>query len=830
MPEMKSEESGMAAVMAEGIQQRAEKTPGPQRNDSRYPIRLVAVLGAGTMGARIAAHVANAGFPVVLLDRVPDGATDHNQLAQQAVEALKKSKPAAFVAPEVARNIKIGNFTDDLGLLKQCDWIIEAVAEKMEIKRGLLEAIQPHLRADVIVTTNTSGLPVAQIAEGFPKEFQRRWFGTHFFNPPRYMRLVELIATPDADPDAIGAVAKFAEYHLGKSIVPAHDTPNFIANRVGTFAMLNTFRLMKTMGLSVEEVDLLTGAVVGWPKTGTFRLADMVGIDVLASVAKNFAANISDERPDVILPAELDRMLEQKWLGDKSSQGFYKKECAVDGSEVRLVLNPKTFEYEPTQRPKLAEIELAKNNDSPAERIRMLLAGDAEKDKAAKFYWQALPDLWNYAAYRIGEVSDSLVEIDRAMKAGFNWELGPFEMWDAAGVTAVAEKMRSQGVVLAPALDALLSAGGSSWYRNAGDEYFDPASRSYKAIEKRSGLGSLASIKASEGVVAKNAGASLIDLGDGIACIEFHSKMNSLGDDIVRFILQTLKPESDFVRQFEGFVINSDAVNFSVGANLMQLLLAVQDEEFDEIDLSVRGFQAMTSAIKFCPRPVVSAPFGLCLGGATEISMHAAARQPHIELYMGLVETGVGLLPAGGGCKEMTLDAVAAAGAVRADVRGESVEVHETIKRAFETIALAKVSTSAVEAKTLRLLRQADAVTMNRDRVLADAKAAARRLADAGYTAPLPRTDIPAPGETVLATLKLGIHLMREGSYISDHDVKIARHVANILCGGTVVAGTPISEQYLLDLEREGFLSLCGERKTAERIAFTLKTGKPLRN
>jgi 3-hydroxyacyl-CoA dehydrogenase len=819
----------MSAVTTEEKAQQAEKKTGWQSSDASYPIRRVAVLGAGTMGARIAAHVANAGFPVVLLDIVPEGAAQRNILGQQALEALKKSKPAAFVSPTLAANITVGNFSDDLALLKQCDWVIEAVAEKMEIKRALLGSILPHLRADTIVTTNTSGLPVARIAEELPAEFRCRWFGTHFFNPPRYMRLVELIATPDADPKAIASVARFAEFHLGKSIVSAHDTPNFIANRVGTFAMLNTFRVMKQMGLSVEEIDLLTGSVVGWPKTGSFRLADMVGIDVLANVAKNFAANATDERPDVTLPPELDRMLEKKWLGDKTNQGFYKKERGADGSELRLVLNLDTFEYEAAKRPKLAEIELAKNNDSTEERIRMLLAGDM-KAKATQFYWQTLPGLWAYAAHRIGEVSDNLVEIDRAMKAGFNWELGPFEMWDAAGVATIREKMNAAGYASPAAVEALLAAGGTSWYRNGGKEYFDPASRSYVPIEKTSGLGTLASIKASGGIVAKNAGASLIDIGDGIACIEFHSKMNSLGDDIVRFILQTLKPESDSVRNFEGFVINSDAVNFSVGANLMQLLLAVQDEEWDEIDQSVRGFQAMTSAIKFSPRPVVSAPFGLCLGGATEISMHAAARQPHIELYMGLVETGVGLLPAGGGCKQMTVDAVDAANAVYPDVRGESVEVHETIKRAFETIALAKVSTSATEAKTLRLLRESDAITMNRDRVLTDAKAEARRLADAGYTAPLPRTDIPAPGETVLATLKLGVHLMREANYISDHDVKIARHVANILCGGPVIAGTLVNEQYLLDLEREGFLSLCGEKKTAERIAFTLKSGKPLRN
>ena len=767
---------------------------------------------------------------------VPEGATRRNVLAETAVDQLKKLKPAAFVDAALASRIQVGNFDDDLAKLKDVDWVIEAVAERMEIKRALLAKVAPHLRANAIVTSNTSGLPVARIAEEMPTDFRKRWFGTHFFNPPRYMRLVELIATPDADPEAIASVAHFTEVHLGKAIVPAHDTPNFIANRVGTFAMLNTFRVMETLGLSVEEVDVLTGSAVGWPKTGTFRLADMVGIDVLASVAKNFASNITDERADVTLPPVLETLLERKWLGDKTGQGFYKKSKGADGTEVREVLNLKTLTYEPTARPKFAELEMAKNNDAVQARIKMLLGGDRKKDKAAQFYWTVLPELWAYAAHRVGEVADNIVEIDRAMKTGFNWELGPFEMWDAAGVTTVADAMRASGTALPAAFETLLAAGGTSWYREDGREYFDPTRKTYVAVAPTPGLTSLRAIKAaagaksSGGVVTKNAGASLIDIGDGIACIEFHSKMNSLGDDIVRFITQTLKPDSDAVRNFEGFIITSDAVNFSVGANLMQLLLGVQDEEWDEIDMSVRGFQGMTSAIKFCTRPVVSAPFGLCLGGATEISMHAALRQPHMELYMGLVETGVGLLPAGGGCKEMTLAAVEAASMVRDDLRGESVEVHETIKRAFETIALAKVSTSAVEAKTLRLLRESDAITMNRERLITDAKAEALRLAQAGYTAPLPRMDIPAPGETVLATLKLGVHLMREGNYISDHDVKIARQVANVLCGGAVTAGTPVSEQYLLDLEREGFLSLCGEKKTAERIAFTLKSGKPLRN
>ena len=797
---------------------------------SRYLIQRVAVLGAGTMGARIAAHIANAGLQVLLLDLPSTGTPDKSQLALQAIENLKKAKPAAFTDSTFASRIAAGNFEDDLNKLKDCDWVLEAVAENLEIKRSLLQKIAPHLRPDAIVTTNTSGLPVGLIAQGMPEEFRRQWFGTHFFNPPRYMRLMELIATPESDRDAIAAVAAFAEIHLGKTVVPAHDTPNFIANRIGTFAMLNTFRVMQQMGLSVEEVDALTGSAIGWPKTGTFRLADMVGIDVLASVARNFEKNASDERADVKLPNSIEQMLERKWLGDKTGQGFYRKQRGPDGKEARLVLDPATLEYKPAASPKIPELEMARSNEAVAERIRALLAGNPEREKAARFYWQVLPELWAYAANRIGEIAGNIVDIDHAMKAGFNWELGPFEMWDAAGIAGTVEKMRARGQTVPSAVEKLIAAGGTSWYRHGGREYFDPASGSYLQVPRSSGPRTLASVKQSNGVVEKSAGASLIDLGDGVACIEFHSKMNTIGEDIVRFMQRVLRPGSDAVRNFEAFVVTNDAINFSVGANLMHVLLAIQDEEWDELDASVRAFQGMTHAIKFCARPVIVAPFGMCLGGGAEIALHAAARQPHVELYMGLVETSVGLVPAGGGCKEMTMRAVQAASAVRADLRGESVEVNETIKNVFETVAMAKVSTSAVEARRLRFLREPDGITMNRERVIEEAKSAARRLADAGYVPPVPRADLPAPGESVLATLRLGIHMMREAEFISDHDAKIARKVAHVLCGGAITPGTPVSEQYLLDLEREGFLSLCGEPKTVERIGFTLKNGKPLRN
>jgi 3-hydroxyacyl-CoA dehydrogenase len=811
----------------------AARNEGP----AAYPIRKIAVLGAGTMGSRIAAHVANAGFPALLLDMAQEG--DRNALAGRAVEALKKSRPAALASPEFSARIVVGNFDDDLGKLSDCDWVIEAVAENLEIKRALLARVVPHLRPDAILSTNTSGLPVAEIAAELPADVRRRWFGTHFFNPPRYMQLVEVIATPESDPAAVEAVTRFAEIYLGKSVVAANDRPNFIANRIGAFAMLNTLRVMQQQGLTVEEVDLLTGKPLGWPKTGTFRLADMVGLDVLGSVVRNFAANAKDERADVGMPGFLEEMLRRGWFGDKTGQGFYKKQKGAAGaggsgpggsSEERLVLDLETLEYRTAQKAKFPALDATKPIEALPERIRALLSGNPEKDKAAAFYWSILPELWLYAANRVGEIGDSVADIDRAMQTGFNWELGPFAMWDAAGVDATSAKMRARGAVLPVALEKLLAVGGEGWYRKDGAEVFDPRTGSYVAVESPGAVVSLTKAKRSGGVVSGNPGASLIDVGDGIGCIEFHTKMNALGGDIVSFVRTTLGPESEAVRNFRGFVITNDAANFSAGANLVQLLLAAQDEEFDEIDLYIRDFQAMTQAIKFCARPVVVAPFGLALGGGAEVTLHGAARQPHLELYMGLVETGVGLIPAGGGCKEMTMRALElAAGAAPPGAR-DSVELHHAMRGVFETVALAKVSTSAYEAREMKMLRASDGITMNRDRVLHSAKARAVALAESGYRPPLPVTDIAAPGESVLAALKLAIYMLRQGEYATDHGVTVATHLAEVLCGGAVTAGTPVSEQYLLDLEREHFLLLCGERKTQERIGHTLKTGKPLRN
>ena len=811
----------------------AEKTS--QRG---FSIGRVAVLGAGTMGARIAAHIANAGLPVLLLDMIPAGIAatgvpasgDRNVLGNQALLKLKSAKPAAFASADAAKLVSIGNFDDDLPRLAEYDWIIEAVAEDLEIKRGLLSKVAAHLHANAILTTNTSGLPVAKIGEQLPLDVRRRWFGAHFFNPPRYMRLLELIATPESDPEAEAAIAAFVDRRLGKSVVPAKDVPNFIANRVGTFSMLNVFKVMQEQGLSIEEVDLLTGQAVGWPKTGTFWLTDMVGLDVLGSVARNFAAGASDERPDVVLPAVVSQLIERKWLGDKTGQGFYKKDRSRDGQEIRSVLDLHTLEYRAAAKVSIPAIEVANKNDSLAARLKNLLAGDPATDKAARFYWRVLPELWAYAANRIGEVAETVVDIDRAMTAGFNWELGPFALWDAADVPMVVARMRALGSPVPAAVEALLGSGGASWYRNGGAEYFDVRSGIYQPIARTAGLATIASYRQSKDIFAGNSGVSLIDIGDGIGCFELHSKMNTLGEDVASFLRTQLQPGSEAVRNFAGFVISTDAQNFSAGANLMQLLQMLEEGKWDEVQLSVKRFQAMTQAVKFCPRPVIAAAAGLCLGGGCEVLLHSALRQPHVELYAGLVETGVGLIPGGGGCKEMVLRATANAASVKADPRGDSPEIIATIRSAFEVIAMAKVSASAIDARDLGLLEEVDTITMNRDRLLDDAKMQALRLVRGGYNAPLPRTDIAAPGASVFATLKLAIYLMREAEYISEHDARIATHVARILTGGDITSGTLLTEQHLLDLEREAFMSLCGEAKTIERIGFTLKTGKPLRN
>jgi len=815
----------------------AATAPAPLQipNPSPLLVRRAAVLGAGTMGSRIAAHLANSGIPVFLLDLPPKG-EGAERLAWAALAALSKSKPAALYDPQSISLITPGDFDRDLPALAQCDWVIEAVAENLEIKTALLARVLPHLAKNAILTTNTSGLPVARIAAALSSH-RDRFFGTHFFNPPRYMRLLEVISTPESDPALVASFGAFADRILGKQVVFANDTPNFIANRIGIAVMFNAANLMLEQGLNIEDVDALTGPALGWPRTGTFRLADLVGIDILAHVAANFPQGVSEGR----FASVLAELVKRRWLGDKSGQGFYKKTRGPDGKDLRQVLDLATFEYRPAAKPALPALDMAKSAATLSERLQLLLANDPAKDKAAAFLWPFLASLWNFAADRIGEVAADAPSIDRAMRAGFNWELGPFEMWDAAGVASTVSRMKTLGFTPSPRVESMLSSGQTSWYSTGGRACFQPATSTVDPVPATPGHARIADFRnpngSLRGVVRANSGASLVDLGDGIACIELHSLKNALGGDVLALISAVLDPTSDTVRDFAGFVISGDRENFSVGANLMQLLLIAQEGEWDELNAVINSFQQMTAAIKFCPRPVVAAPFGLTLGGGAEVCLHAACRQPHAETYMGLVEAGVGLIPAGGGTKEMLLRAIDSAAALAPpDPRdppsrfAQSAEFATALKRSLETIALAKFSTSAAEARTLGMFAPSDRITMNRERLLLDAKARAATLAQAGYTPPQPRSAIPAPGASALATLETGIFLMGEAGFASEHDQKVARWAAYILAGGRVTAGTPLTEQYLLDLEREAFLSLASERKTQERIAFTLKTGKPLRN
>jgi 3-hydroxyacyl-CoA dehydrogenase len=810
-------------------------------------IRRAAVLGAGTMGSRIAAHIANAGIPVLLLDMVPEGeGKARNRLAAGAIEALLKSRPAAFFESSLSRLVTAGNFDDDLPQLAQCDWVIEAVTENLAVKQALLLRVLPHLAKSAILTTNTSGLPIAQIAaslgDALSASARERWFGTHFFNPPRYMKLLEVIPTADTDPAVVAGFSAFADRILGKQVVRAHDTPNFIANRIGVANMFTALSLMQQQGLTVEEVDALTGTAIGWPRTGTFRLADMVGIDILAHVEANFSEGAADDGESKSAPLGLIRaMVERGWLGDKSGQGFYRKVRDASGQEQRLALDVSRMEYRPLEKAKLPALEMAKNAASVGERLRMLLASDPKRDKAAAYLWPLLSGLWNFSADRIGEVADDLPSIDRAICAGFNWQLGPFAMWDAAGLASTVARMKELGLPVSARVQALLDAGYTSWYSEDGQACFSPVTGKMEPVAAIAGHASIADFHVARGgrrgVVKRNPGASLIDLGDGIGCLELHSPKSAIGGDVVSLLGSVLAAGSEWVRNFQGFVISSDHENFSVGANLMQLLLGMQEGEWDEINLAIRGFQQMTAAIKFCSRPVVVAPFGMCLGGGAEISFHAPLRQLHAETYMGLVEAGVGLIPGGGGTKEMALRAHDAAVAFAPPEPkdpsakfAQSAEYAAALKRALETIAMAKVSTSAAEARGLGLLSPADRITLNRERLLLDAKAQALTLTEAGYVAPIPRSQFVVAGAATLATLETGIFLMGEAGFASEHDRKVAGKAAHVLCGGRVTAGSLVSEQYLLDIEREAFLSLCGERKTQERIAFTLKTGKPLRN
>ena len=802
-------------------------------------IEKAVVLGAGTMGARIAALFANSGLPCTLLDIVPPGlpqdapADARNKIVRAGLDAAKKAKPAAFFTASLADRIAIGNFDDDLAGCAEADWIIEVVAENLDIKKNLLARVAQLRKPGAIVTTNTSGLPVHLIAEGMSEEFQQHWAGTHFFNPPRYLKLVELIPGPKTSPDVIATLGEFCDRRLGKGVVVAKDTPNFIANRIGTFSMLNALRLMGSLGMTVEEVDACTGPVIGQPKSATFRTADIVGLDVLLHVVKNIYETVSNDESRAMyrVPVLVEEMARRGWLGDKTGQGFYQR-VKGDGEKEILTLDVNTMEYRPRQKARFPSLENAKTIEDTTERLRALIVPVLEgqkTDKAQQFLWGLLSETCLYAARRVPEISDHVADVDRAMRWGFAWELGPFQLIDAIGVKAFAAGVQKEGRSLPPVLEKVLANGRQGFYESqkGATTVFDLTTGAATKVEEPKGVIILKSLKDASREVERNSAASLIDLGDGVVCCEFHSKMNAIGADLIAMIHKGLKRlDSDF----DAMVIANQAVNFSVGANLMLVLVAAQEQEWEELHLAVKQFQNANLAIKYAPKPVVVAPQGMALGGGCEVSLHGARIQAAAESYLGLVEAGVGLIPGGGGSKEMLIRANEHSG-------GEDLDLFHALRPVFETLAMAKVGTSAEECRDLGFLRREDGVSMNRDRLVADAKEAALALARGGYKPPAASwqegaqtTQIKVLGEQFLSGAKMAVHLLLRGGYASEHDAHVARKLANILAGGPLSAPQMVSEQYVLDLEREAFVSLCGEKKTQERIAHTLKTGKPLRN
>jgi 3-hydroxyacyl-CoA dehydrogenase len=770
-------------------------------------IRRVAVLGAGTMGSRIAAHFANAGVPALLLDVAGD--SNRNAPALQGIQNALKLKPAGFFVEDRAALIEPGNFDDDLGKISACDWVIEAIVENLDAKRALWRKVEAACKSGAILSTNTSGIPLAKIAESFSPGFRHHFLGTHFFNPPRYLHLMELIPGPETDPRILEEVEHFAGRRLGKGVVRTKDTPNFIANRIGAFLGGSIGNAMVEQDFTIEEVDTLTGSLIGVPNSASFRLLDLVGLDVWGFVGTNLYELVpNDPWRERFLPLEFEKkMLERKWLGDKTGQGFYKR---VGKEREILALNWKTLEYEPLRKPRFASVEAARNIEDLGERVRTLIRSD---DRAGRFLWTVLSDYFLYCAEMIPEISDRIVEIDRAMRWGYGHKLGPFELWDAIGFVQVITGLELERRALPLNVSEALSHGIIALYRppeargRPATEYFDFWSHSYKAIEPRPGILILQDRKRTHGVVKENSGASLIDLDDGVLCVEFHSKLNTIGEDNIAMVHAGLEETE---RNFEALIIANEGEAFSAGANLMLVLLAAQEGEWDELNLAVQRFQQMNMALKYAAKPVVAAPFGRTLGGGCEMVLHSARVQASAETYIGLVEVGVGLIPAGGGCKELL------------------ARLKDPL-RIFELVGYAKVSSSAEEAQKLGLLHRFDAISINPERLVYDAKALALSLVQ-NYSSGSPRNDIKVGGESAYAMMKLGAWSARQGNFISDYDLLIGEKLAHVLSGGRLSGEQTVSEQYLLDLEREAFLSLCGNPKTQERMQYMLKTGKPLRN
>ncbi|MGB3618554.1 MAG: 3-hydroxyacyl-CoA dehydrogenase NAD-binding domain-containing protein [Catalinimonas sp.] len=806
---------------------------GKPASGKKRIIKKAAVLGSGVMGSRIAAHFANVGLQVVLLDIAPrelseaeqkkgvktDSPAHRNRIVDDALLAARKSNPAPFYDPAFADRIRTGNFEDDMPLIADCDWVIEVVVENLDIKKRVFEQVEKHRKPGTLITSNTSGIPIHLMLDGRSEDFRRHFCGTHFFNPPRYLKLLEIIPTPETDAAVTDFLMHYGDLYLGKTTVLAKDTPAFIANRVGVYSIMEVLKIQEELDLTVEEVDKLTGPVIGHPKSATFRTSDVVGLDTLIKVADNLLRAVPhDESKEIFeVPEFLREMEKQGQLGEKTGKGFYKKSKDAQGKREILTLDLKTMEYRPNQRAKFATLEGTKSIDSLAKRFGPLVKG---QDQAGTFYRKMFAGLFQYCSHRIPEIADELYKIDDALKAGFGWEMGPFETWDAVGVAHALDLMEAEGKQPAAWVKEMVDAGHTSFYRaqDGQRQYYDVATKSYRTIPGTEALVLLDPLRQSS-VVWKNSDSTLFDLGDGVLGLEFHTKMNTLGAGVIEGINKAISLAE---KEYRGLVIGNEAANFSAGANLAMVFMFAVEQEFDELNLMIAQFQKTMMRVRYSAVPVVVAPRGLTLGGGCEMTMHADLAQAAAETYIGLVEVGVGVIPAGGGTKEFALRV--------SDSLQKGDPVLNRLQNAFMDIATAKVATSAHEARSMGILRPQDGISVNGTRQLTDAKRAVLALADAGYTQPVPRTDIQVQGRTGMALFQAGITAMRFGHYISAHDEKIAQKLANVICGGDLSAPQPVSEQYLLDLEREAFLSLCGERKTLERIQAVLQTGKPVRN
>ena len=797
-------------------------------------IKKVAILGSGIMGSRIACHFANIGVQVLLLDIAPkelnaeeqvkglslESPLVKNRMVNAAFQQTLKSKPASLYQTGFAANIQLGNFDDNLSGISDADWIMEVVVENLAIKKSLYDRVEQFRKAGTLITSNTSGIPIHLMAEGRSADFQAHFCGTHFFNPPRYLRLLEIIPTPKTDPAVVEFLLAYGETQLGKTTVLCKDTPAFIANRIGVYSMMQTMKVVEELGLSVEQVDKLTSKVVGRPKSGTFRLSDVVGLDTTVHVANNLHAALTDDESKSIfeLPSMMQKLMANKWLGDKTGQGFYKKTKDDKGKTVILSLDLKTFEYGAQQRVSFETLERSKAVDQLADRFALLLAG---QDLAGEFYRKTILDGFRYASNRVPEIADDLVKIDQAICAGFGWEMGVFETWDAIGVEKANAMMADLVLYPAPWVTEMLALGHTSFYKTEGGKrlYYDLSSKSYQAIPGQEKQISLQILKPTN-TVFKNDDAHLIDLGDGIVGLEFHSKMNTMGQGVLEGLAHAIETAE---KDFRGLVIGNESNEaFSAGANLGMLYMFGIEKKFDEVNQMIATFQESMMRVRYSSIPVVVAPHTLALGGGCEINLHADKIVAHAELYMGLVEVGVGLIPAGGGTKEMALRM----GDAR---RTGDVELNR-LQQAFMNIATAKVSTSAHEALEMNYLRTQDRIVLNRSQVISEAKKEAILLAEAGYVQKNRRSDVWVEGKQGLALFKAGIQGMLMGRYISEHDALIANKLAFAICGGDLDAPQQVTEQYLLDLEREAFLSLTGEQKTMDRIGSLLSGGKPLRN